>query len=862
MAGQGVWASWPVALGLMVAAASLGASDGTAAAPCSVVETIGPVLPNETVLTVLSPATPQVATSCFAPSEPVAVMLCPPASSSSCLTVLPLKVARRKTGGSVVHWTVPEGIELAEWRYSVCSASASATTANVGALCTTLAPLNAAAPAWMQCVSATPQSPPWHNGLVCSPGVSTLRVFGTSLAFANGRGVPYASPKAERQPVDDVGRVVVRLTLQPPSGSLGSGDPVEISAATQSAYDATFSLPSSLVPGVYAVEVKSTLPNATWTTSRDSDQRTINITAVASAFLPSACAPTATLKVHDRDSLVAALATAAHDHPEGVAVALAAGVYNMHETDVLAIPDCTVVKGEGMSATVLVWPNVSGLCKVGGSRPRLVGASVGGVGPITVSDLGVVVSAGGFGSGCPGVIGAHGGSGHTFARLNVTMYDVGPSQHVFGSAVSLEDTSNVLVEDCTFLHCGNSTPGDAHAGVNSPILSASRSSSLVIRNNLWQVGLSGWHIDQSWHVVMESNTFTGYFDNDPARPLPNMDGAFWFSSYGQGPFPGAGRFFYANTTQNERPHTKPQVGGGESFTLDGGNDGGYYGPVVDASRSDGASADSNTVTVAGDVCWHHVGGYTPADCSTTVSPWVGGRTGHVALILTGPGQGQWRRVVGVSGTRNRTVHVDAPFDPSPTAASTLQIGPFRGQIMIVGGHFQAGGTMQLYAACYDCVVAENTFGEFGFSNWGRNPHGFGWQPNLNNLVADNVMLGRDGRGTMGVLGCSQSCSDADGGHCSSIRPPHDGACSGNATSLPGRDCAIFGSDAFDGAVNQQISWRRNAMTTLGFSNNGPLGFPVVDAGVVEHTRWISAPPGTPPPPPLDLNRTANVLVRD
>jgi hypothetical protein len=117
---------------------------------------------------------------------------------------------------------------------------------------------------------------------------------------------------------------------------------------------------------------------------------------------------------------------------------------------------------------------------------------------------------------------------------------------------------------------GNNTPGGGHAGVNSPIAVISSSNDGVIRDNVWQVGLSGWHIDRSWHIIQESNVYTGYLSNDPTRPLPNFDGSFWFSSYGQGPFPGAGRFFYGNTTQNERPHTKPQVcvggraGGGEA----------------------------------------------------------------------------------------------------------------------------------------------------------------------------------------------------------------------------------------------------------------------------------------------------------
>lgn len=40
----------------------------------------------------------------------------------------------------------------------------------------------------------------------------------------------------------------------------------------------------------------------------------------------------------------------------------------------------------------------------------------------------------------------------------------------------------------------------------------------------------------------------------------------------------------------------------------------------------------------------------------------------------------------------------------------------RGQLLLVGNDFVYGGGVQLYAACYDCVVAENKFRHFGFSN--------------------------------------------------------------------------------------------------------------------------------------------------
>lgn len=276
-----------------------------------------------------------------------------------------------------------------------------------------------------------------------------------------------------------------------------------------------------------------------------------------------------------------------------------------------------------------------------------------------------------------------------------------------------------------------------------------------------------------------------------------------------------------------------------------------------------AAVDNSTVTVAGDVCWHfRPGGYVvPTYCVTDVDPWPGGVTGHAVVVLSGPGKGQHRRVVGVGGPRNRTVVLDRPFDPPPTPASTVQIGPYRGQIMLVGNLFQKGGNVQLYAACYDCTVAQNVFAQFGFTSWGRNPHGAGFQPNLANFIEDNVVTG-----AIGVRGCSATCSAPFGARC--FRPSTDG-CSNNGTSDAGRDCAAYDNQPYEGAINLRLVWRRNAMQGLDFfggdlpgipaSWHGGTGrIPLVDGGLIEHTVWAT-PNGSSA---LNLSAADNVLLRD
>ena len=101
----------------------------------------------------------------------------------------------------------------------------------------------------------------------------------------------------------------------------------------------------------------------------------------------------------------------------------------------------------------------------------------------------------------------------------MTLFERTAVRHVYAGLVAVSGGADFLIEGCHFLHGGNNTPGDGHAGVNSPILSVAASSGFVVRDNLWQIGLSGWHIDRSWAVVLESNVFTGYIGNDPSRPV-------------------------------------------------------------------------------------------------------------------------------------------------------------------------------------------------------------------------------------------------------------------------------------------------------------------------------------------------------
>lgn len=766
-----------------------------------------------------------------------------------------LQTARHAIG--IVHWVLDAPTD--QYNYSLC----------VGSACGPPAQLNHAELMWHQCVGSSETvntTAAAGNGLRCAPG-GVLRLFGKGLAFTGSRCATY-SPyvHSEGQQQNTTTLAYLRLTLDDSASSTGA--PIELTSTTASCYDATFTLPASLAPGSYTLEVKSNLPSATWQVARDPDQRTL---PVAEHRTHQCDSGGKTFTARSATSLKQALASAAARN--GGATVVVEGTITLGIADMLTVANCTVLQGadgertggeEHESTARLQWVargDALGM-DCGMRNTYLIGVAGEA---ITVQDLAILAV--GL-RGCTGIVGAQQSSGLTLRNLNITAFASMHTQAVFAPPISLRSATNFLIEGSTFLHCGNNTPGDAHAGVNTPILDIAVSNNGVIRNNLWMVGLSGWHIDTSVHIIMESNTFTGYFDNDVNRPLPNFDGSFWFSSYSQGPFPGAGRFFYGNTTQNERPHSKPQLGGGESFTLDGGNSGGYYGRIDKIAPA----PDSSTFLLEGTPCWKTAwGSYRIENCTLPDAP---GKTGHAVQIIAGPSKGQWRRVIGVTGAKGRTIELDAPFEPAPTLNSVLQIGQMRGQLLVVGNHFVKGGSMQLYAACYDCVVAENRFDDFGFANWGRNPHGVGWQPNLNNVMLDNIM--NTGLGSMSVRGCGVSCSasfgsaaDIDGNKYSanSVTPCVSslGECSGNSTSLLGRDCAPFLKDptnvgSYAGATNLQLAWRRNTMNAVEFLNGVVQmshGIPLVDGGVIEGNHAV----GNKPITVNGLNVTTNILIR-
>lgn len=178
----------------------------------------------------------------------------------------------------------------------------------------------------------------------------------------------------------------------------------------------------------------------------------------------------------------------------------------------------------------------------------------------------------------------------------------------------------------------------------------------------------------------------------------------------------------------------------ELLTMDGGG-GAYYGGI------DSTSGDGLTLTLSKDPIF---AGYYPPGYQPRLLNYTGG----CVCVLSGMGQGQWRRVVsndwGVGGT-NRSWVVTHPFTLPLDATSLLSIVPFRGDIIIANNAFHDGGGIQLYAMAIATTVVDNTASRTsGFMAWGLNPHSWGYQPNFGvQFLSNTVVVGASWGGQTG-----------------------------------------------------------------------------------------------------------------
>ena len=330
----------------------------------AVVNSLGPVLPNETVAAFVPN---------FGGAGAVTVRVVERAGAAASSAVAGPPVLRQAAG--VVHWLNSDA-ELDQRNYTLCMDGA----------CGPPATLNAAELWWHQCVGSSSVSAAQpSNGLACAPG-GMLRIFGKALAFDSA--VRGGSPNrcAPYQPYVHGGAATaahapastrVRLQL-----AAGGGASVELAAATQSCYDATFVLPASLRAGNYTLMVKGNLPSSTWQLARDPDQHTLTVAT------PTTCdAAGKTITATSAATLKQALA-ASRARPGGVTVVVEGTIVLTEKDGPLVLPQCTVLKGSqgGGSSNSVSKLQFAGCGKTGPMVP-LIGPDPLGGGSATVESL-------------------------------------------------------------------------------------------------------------------------------------------------------------------------------------------------------------------------------------------------------------------------------------------------------------------------------------------------------------------------------------------------------------------------------------------------------------------------------------------
>lgn len=217
-------------------------------------------------------------------------------------------------------------------------------------------------------------------------------------------------------------------------------------------------------------------------------------------------------------------------------------------------------------------------------------------------------------------------------------------------------------------------------------------------------------------------------------------------------------FFARNTAYRPQNNNNPHPT--ESLTTDGGY-GSYFGKVL-AVPSKGARAYGTGE-----------GGSTLLIAQSDVITWSINMTRSGLFVMSGPGAGQWRRIV---SARNTTalgsvpavlLAVDEPFDVSPVAGvSVVGVSPLRAHQLIVGNRWVWGTEVQTYGTAIGVVMADNTLEHmrWGLKIYGGDYQG-GAQPNWHVEVTKNTHINSRGFAMYpSKVGGSLQCDECGGVH--------------------------------------------------------------------------------------------------
>ena len=482
---------------------------------------------------------------------------------------------------------------------------------------------------------------------------TVLRVFGRALAFA---------PSAADPAVSECVAAGVRNAPAPATVLALGGGAAPVAAFAATCFEAYFDLTAALLSAPSASE----FPDA----------------AVSNAFgaapLPLAVlpvrAPAAPLAVFDVDAafggnLSTALAAAAGAPAGDKLVVLGPRTYAL--TAPVSVPPNTTLAGAGSagaSASVLTFALPT---SPGGSGPAV--PAVSGSDDWGLRDLAIVVTS--APPGCPGVSHEAGGRNFTALRVAVSLVQANVSNgfRLLGTEWEVGYSSVVQAGTCLWPPTSDTT--------NFPISVALRlqgSADGAFHHIAMKWSCGGMDMDCSQRVVYEdcdvAETNAGVF------PHGNS-----ISSYSQlGGTPYSQSYFYAHNTQTRPPNNnKTDWGFHETLTTDG--PGGWGGGPVSA-------LDGAVVSLGGS-------GLRLAE---------GKIAGASAIVITGPGAGQYRAVTRLVNAT--ALELAQPFDMHvvPSASIVVVLGTVGGKI-VADNNFVWGSVVQAFGVTLTGVYAGNSF---------------------------------------------------------------------------------------------------------------------------------------------------------
>ncbi len=382
------------------------------------------------------------------------------------------------------------------------------------------------------------------------------------------------------------------------------------------------------------------------------------------------------------------------------------GEYKMEST--IEVPENTIIRGDGMEQSIIFWQDLEKI-----PEALIFGES------LQIKSLSIY---------CQNmyhyVLKAEGGSvkmdsvrirANPFYRLGRIESEttfrgrtLNGKLDKIGAAIFLKEVNGFQISNCDVY---------GYRGIK-----LTNSSNGIIRESKFEYGRGGFGCEAGKFVIIEDCIFEG---SDMAASGNH------FATF----FGNSGEFLYLKGNRFANAYGLDQ----EFFTFDG-TGGAYIGKV---NKIDGA-----LMTLASDPVFKRY--------AKNANDW----RNTVVCILDGKGAGQYRRVKSHSG---RDWEVDRPWQVEPDTSSIFSIIPFRGHTILAENTFIDGGAVQLYGISIENIISGNNCARMlGFSVYGQESRGWGWQPSWYNQILDNnitdghnYMHGPTKISVVGVVGKSQ-----------------------------------------------------------------------------------------------------------